>query len=217
MFYTIYKTTNTINGKFYIGKHKTKNLNDGYMGSGKLLKRAIEKYGVNAFHKEILHVFDTEAKMNAKEKELVVINEMSYNLCEGGQGGFDFINRNGLGVLLHEQRKRNPDLIKKSSDLGNQKKLEKAAADPDWWKEVGKKISTSMKKRYETHAGSFTGKSHTQQYKDKMSLIMKDKTRGERNSQYGTCWITNGNENKKIKKDELLSWIEIGYNLGRTM
>ena len=67
------------------------------MGSGKLLKRAIKKYGIENFSKEILHVFDTEEEMNAKEKELVVINEQSYNLCEGGKGGFSYINQNGLG------------------------------------------------------------------------------------------------------------------------
>ena len=84
MFYTVYKITNKINGKYYIGKHQTTNLDDGYMGSGKLLKLAIKKYGIDNFTKEILFVFDNEQEMNDKEKELVVVSEESYNLCEGG-------------------------------------------------------------------------------------------------------------------------------------
>lgn len=60
MFYTIYKITNKANKKLYIGKHQTKGLNDDYMGSGKILRKAVEKYGSNYFVKEILHVFETE-------------------------------------------------------------------------------------------------------------------------------------------------------------
>jgi len=45
-YYIVYKIRNKINGRVYIETHKTKNLEDGYMGSGKYLKRAIEKHGV---------------------------------------------------------------------------------------------------------------------------------------------------------------------------
>ena len=96
MFYTIYKITNILDNKIYIGKHQTKNINDNYMGSGKLIKIAIQKYGIENFKKEILHIFDNEKDMKNKEKELVVLDEMSYNLCDGGKGGFGYINRTGL-------------------------------------------------------------------------------------------------------------------------
>ena len=55
MHFTIYKTTNKANGKYYIGQHQTEDLEDGYLGSGKHLKAAIKKYG-KSFVKEILFV-----------------------------------------------------------------------------------------------------------------------------------------------------------------
>ncbi|MEX0596844.1 MAG: GIY-YIG nuclease family protein, partial [Candidatus Paceibacterota bacterium] len=70
-YYTVYKTTNLINDKIYIGIHETKNLNDNYLGSGKLLKRAIEKYGSQNFKREYLFIFDNKEEQLAKEKELV--------------------------------------------------------------------------------------------------------------------------------------------------
>lgn len=88
MFYTIYKIINQINGKFYIGKHQTYNLDDGYMGSGKLIKYAIEKYGIENFTKEYLGVYDSQIKMDLAEKIYVILDEeVSYNLCRGGEGG----------------------------------------------------------------------------------------------------------------------------------
>jgi hypothetical protein len=103
MHYLIYKITNKINGKIYIGKHQTKNLNDCYMGSGKRLSLAIQKYGIENFEKEILFQFDNEYDMNAKEAELVtrefVKEETNYNICPGGHGGFGYINSTGLNTV----------------------------------------------------------------------------------------------------------------------
>ena len=67
MYYTVYKTYNLINGKEYIGKHQTQNINDKYMGSGKLLKFSINKYGKENFIKDVLYVFNNELEMNNKE------------------------------------------------------------------------------------------------------------------------------------------------------
>jgi hypothetical protein len=94
--YTVYQTTNLINNKIYVGIHKTKNINYDYMGSGKLLKSAIEKYGIKNFKKEILHVFDNKEEMYAKEKEIVTKDFCkrldTYNMHTGGTGGFNHIN-----------------------------------------------------------------------------------------------------------------------------
>ncbi len=218
MFYTIYKTTNLVNGKFYVGKHKTKNLNDGYLGSGKMLKRAISKYGIDKFHKEILHVCKDEAHMNLLERILVVPDtETNYNLCEGGKGGFGYINDNGIGVLIQEQRKRNPDIAQKAAQLGNKTIQEKRLVDPDWWMNVCVKNSITNKTRFaEGAVNGFAEKSHSVDSKKKISQGSLKRI-GKKNGSYGTCWVTNGLENRKIKKEELDSWLELGYNKGRKM
>jgi len=71
MFYIIYKITNQINNKIYIGAHITANIYDDYMGSGKYLQNSIKKYGLASFTKTVLHIFDNITEMFAKEFELV--------------------------------------------------------------------------------------------------------------------------------------------------
>ena len=70
MFYLVYKITNKINHKFYIGAHKTKNKDDGYMGSSEILKDAIKKYGKQNFTKEILYEAHSLEEMYLKEKDM---------------------------------------------------------------------------------------------------------------------------------------------------
>lgn len=88
MYYTIYKITNLINGKIYVGQHTTENLYDSYMGSGRNIKYAIKKYGKQHFLKEILYVFDNFEDMNKMEG--IIVNEEfvkrrnTYNVCIGG-------------------------------------------------------------------------------------------------------------------------------------
>ena len=191
MFYTVYKITNTVNGKTYIGKHQTQDLNDGYMGSGKLLKKAIRKYGLDKFTKEILHVFQTEEEMNLKEKELVVVSEETYNLCDGGRGGFGYINKNGLNPTDHLNN-------------GSIKHIERCrkAAFTTWERNPGlRKILADAVVR---NRCDWTGKKHTKETKAKMRLSHKGKQCGSKNSQFGKMWITNGIENNKIRKEDVI-------------
>lgn len=76
-----------INGKTYIGRHSTNNMHDGYLGSGKLLLRAISKYGKNHFRLIPLCFFDSYEELVEEEKFLVTKDYCSdpknYNLSEG--------------------------------------------------------------------------------------------------------------------------------------
>ena len=87
-FYTVYKTTNLLNEKIYIGIHETYNSNDNYMGSGVVLNRSIKKHGKENFKKEILFLFDNKKEMLEKEKELVnevfIKRKDTYNCIIGG-------------------------------------------------------------------------------------------------------------------------------------
>lgn len=86
----VYKTTNLVNGKEYIGVHKHDNGTD-YLGSGKLLYKAIRKYGAHNFKRETLFTFETVKEALQKERELVTKEyaelESNYNLRPGGLGG----------------------------------------------------------------------------------------------------------------------------------
>ncbi|AZV01256.1 endonuclease [Shigella phage vB_SdyM_006] len=96
MFYYTYKIKNKINNKIYIGVHKTKDLEDGYFGSGKILKKAIEKYGKENFEKTILKFHKNKYDMFIHEAKIVtekfVKSKNTYNLKVGGEGGWDYIN-----------------------------------------------------------------------------------------------------------------------------
>ena len=95
-FYYLYEIRNNLNGKIYVGVHKTNDMNDGYMGSGKIISSAIAKHGIANFSKVILETFENAEAMYAREKEVVTEDFLSrddtYNLRRGGNGGFDYIN-----------------------------------------------------------------------------------------------------------------------------
>jgi group I intron endonuclease len=196
MYYTIYLVTNTINGNVYIGKHQTNDLNDGYMGSGKILKNAIKKYGLCSFQKTILHIFENEQEMNKKEAELVneefIVRKDTYNICVGGCGGFGYINKNLPNGMLG---KKQTDFQKQRVSEWHEKN--KHLVDKNKHSEM---IKNGLKKMLKPSDG-FTGRTHTEDTKNKMC---KPKNIGESNSQFGSMWITDGINSIKIKKTDLI-------------
>lgn len=88
--YTVYKVTNVINGKYYIGVHKTDNPHDSYMGSGKAIKDALKKYGTENFIKSIILLTEDHDQAYELEKALTAcfVEDSNYNMKLGGVGGF---------------------------------------------------------------------------------------------------------------------------------
>ena len=95
MKHIVYKTTNIVNDKYYIGVHtcyedsscKNKNGECFYLGSGDVLKKAIKKYGRDSFKRIILKRFKTREEALKYEKEIVITSsedELSYNVNKGG-------------------------------------------------------------------------------------------------------------------------------------
>lgn len=160
MYFIIYETLNKVNGKKYRGAHICKSLDDNYLGSGKLLKKAIAKYGFENFERKILLECKTIEELFEKEAIYVdkdwVENPKTYNLKIGGEGGWDFINKTGLR-WNEEKRKLHSIEMKKKKLVG------------EWGPKrptngfKGKKHSQSSKKKISENNGSLLDEKIIQQ------------------------------------------------------
>jgi hypothetical protein len=197
----IYKTTNILSGRYYIGMHSTNDLEDGYLGSGNRLRLAIIKHGKENFKREILEFCESRAELIKKEIEIVTLDELSkencVNLRVGGEGGWfvDIHNK-----AFKEKLKNDASFKKKYSEVKS-KSAKKAVEEG--------RIKT-WKDNYD-----WTGKKHSDDTKQKMSDSAKGNGIGENNSQYGTCWVTKDGTNKKIKIEDLDRYTNDGWLKGR--
>jgi group I intron endonuclease len=125
----IYKTTNIVNGKFYIGKDKHNN--PSYLGSGKILEQAILKYGKENFTKEVLEKCDNYDIWLEREKYWIKelnATTYGYNIAEGGLGGDTVSNH----PRNHEIRKKHSEWMSKNNPtIGKRKSQDEI----DRWRE----------------------------------------------------------------------------------
>ncbi len=175
MNYLVYKLTNLVNGKIYIGCHMTNNLDDGYMGSGKQLGYAKRKHGIENFKKEILSSHETPEEMFAEEARLVneefIGRKDVYNLTCGGRGSWVGVNlrltaeqrtkagkAGGYATRTFEQRSQSGKLGGSASRSRFNEKVTKGEIDQP-----------------------FKGKHHTEEVKLKISLAAKQYLKGNQN------------------------------------
>jgi hypothetical protein len=186
----IYKTTCVVTGKYYIGMHSTDNLNDGYVGSGKLLWYSINKYGRINHQIEILEYLSSRQSLLDREKEIVneelISGLLCINLAKGGLGNGDFNkgrftakDKNGITLYVSKDDPRFLD-----GEL----------------------------------SGATKGYKHSEEAKQRMQETHKYNNHqvGQKNNQYGTCWIHNIDLqcNKRIKREEIEEYLQNGWIKG---
>lgn len=197
--YLVYLITNTVNGKIYIGKHETFDINDDYMGSGKYLRHAQFKYGIDKFTKTILADFDDPWSMNNMEATIVdeefVKREDTYNITLGGVGGFYYAMKRWRELQFDSEYKKREQKIRKDrwKDEAYRKKMIKISKEIHSSIQYRKKVSESIKRHYLTHSGSFAGKKHSLKTLKKQheTFLKIHHAQGEKNSHYGTHWWIN--------------------------
>jgi len=184
----IYKTTNLVNNKIYIGQSKKNNPN--YYGSGILIKKAIKKYGKDNFKKEILCFCESPNDLNEQEKFWIkkfnsTDLKFGYNIEKGGADGIHTNKREKSKYIFTQKHKDN---ISKGSR--NKPKT--------------KKHIESISKFHADVSGDknpMFNKKHT----DKTKIIISIKNKGRKKSEYEVKKIslrTKGEKNIKAKLTE---------------
>ena len=175
MYYFIYKTTNKINNKYYIGQHHTECIDDGYLGSGNVFLKALKKYGKDNFHREILEFADSPESLNELEKRYITMEDIQsdncYNQMSGGGNGF---------IFSYDTKKKMSEAKKGKAPWNKGKK--------GWMSDEGRKKISELMKNNRYRRGT-KNKIETLQ---KLSKAIK-----------GRIWVTNGIDSKFVFASEI--------------
>ena len=217
--YCIYRTTNLINGKTYVGQHRFENVNDSYLGSGTLIRQAVTKYGIRSFKKEIIIFGDfTQEQIDKFERCMIFFERLNskaeYNIANGGNGVGKHSDetrrkisesKTGKKVIFSDEHKR------RLSEALKGNKPSEASKEKNRQAHLGKKLgphSESTKRKIsESHKGDknpMFGKHLSDETKRKLS----DKLKGENNPMFGKPFseehkrkLSENNFIKKISKE----------------
>ena len=184
----VYKTTNLINNKIYIGQHKGMCIDKNYLGSGHLFARAIHKYGRNNFKVEILELCDSKEHLDQREIYYInlynsVNHDIGYNIAYGGQGG-------DLGPIVRQRISEH--LKNKPKTQEHRRRLSEANKGKHLSEDTKRKISEGNR-----------GKTVSDETRKKMSDSAKSSNREWRCPNKGMLAITDGLNVRYIKKTDL--------------
>lgn len=196
-FHYIYKTTCLVTGKFYVGMHSTDVMDDGYLGSGKILGYSRKKHGDENHKKEIIEMCPTREALKLREKEIVneqlLADPLNMNLKYGGEGDG--------GIWSPEHFTRFTTSSRTQKLRGTQQA--KSIAIKSWETRKSRNKTAKFEKPCD-----WTGRKH----KPESLLKMQESARKLR----GTwCWVTNGEKTLRISKTHLGDYLSGGYRQGR--
>ena len=188
--YIVYKTTNLVNRKFYIGVHKQDFflpiIFDGYLGSGPVLKKAIKKYSEENFSRETLFVYYTSEEAYAKERELVndefIARKDTYNCCGGGMGP-SFHSKETRRKMSKAQSGEKHAMFGKKHSPETRQKMSKArsgANNPFYGKTLSPEERLLISKRFSGENHPMYGKKQSEETKEKRRQSMIGKNVGKK-------------------------------------
>lgn len=186
----VYKITNLVNGKIYIGKHSTDNLDDNYMGSGVILHQAYKKYGLGCFTKEVIDYYNNEEELNRGEiywiaKYNSTDQNIGYNLTYGGDGHLGCKHSQETKIKISEAKKgkcggENHPMYGKHFSYETRRKMSEAAKGKrcgDKNGMYGKCLSEVSKQKISKSLKGIEpwnkGKTHSEESKRKMAEARK--------------------------------------------
>lgn len=222
MYGYIYKTTNLITNKIYVGqKHSNVFLGERYLGSGKKLKDSIAHYGKENFKAELIEEIDSELLMD--EREIYWINfynatnkNIGYNISEGGNVNRTFIGGNNPFYGKHHSEETRKKMSENNSHYMLGKHLSEETKNKIRYKNKNKIISNETREKLSLNAKTnpnygMKGKKVSDETKLKLSLSKL----GKPSKAKGKVHITNDLEDKMINLDELSHYLELGWRRGR--
>ena len=239
MYGYIYKTTNLVNSKIYIGLHSAKEFDYNYMGSGKLIRRAFEKYGIENFNCEMIDTGDSREELIVKEQYWIKYynsqnKSIGYNISNGGDGIIS-----PMPIEMREHL-RQINLGKKYSDEVKQKlsEVHSGINNGFYGKHHSEKtrnhISEVLKQQYKNgRINGMTGVHRCGKDASRYGAKLSDETRKKisdsvkgfkhtdeakrkmSNSVKGRIFMNDGIKNKRVKPNELQRYLDLGYVRGR--
>jgi hypothetical protein len=191
--------------------HSTDDMDDGYFGSGQRISRSIKKHGREAHSKEVLEFLPSREALKLREKQLVnedlLADPLCMNLKLGGEGGWV---------------KPSPETYAKAGRNGG------FANRAKWTAETIARVSAiqaanGVHKMKQLHAlgkidvarATAAAALPENVTKRKVTYAERGHMQGEKNSQFGSCWVTNDVKPIKIKKEQLDEFLLRGYRQGR--